>query len=60
MAMTENNLPDEMTKDKLEAEIRQYEQMHGFSSEKLLEMVAKGEHPDTFEIQAWITLLKYR
>ena len=49
-----------MTDEEIEEEIALYEKMHGFSSEKLLEMEAEGTLPDSFEIHAWRILLKYR
>ena len=49
-----------MTAEEIEEDILLYEKMHGFSSEKLLEMQAEGTLPDTYEIQAWIMLLEYR
>jgi hypothetical protein len=49
-----------MTPEEIEEDIAIYETMHGFSSEKLLEMQAEGTLPDTFEIQAWLILLQYR
>jgi hypothetical protein len=60
-AITEDDFEKStMTAEEIEEDIAIYEKMHGFSSEKLLEMEAEGTLPDTFEIHAWRILLKYR
>jgi hypothetical protein len=53
-------MSDEMNAAELEQEIKSYERTHGFSSDQLLVMQETGNLPDTYEIQDWLTLLKYR
>ena len=63
---SEENLETWSIEDKIkarenrEASIAYYEKMHGFSSEELLIKAKKGDLPDTYEINHWLTLLEFR
>lgn len=46
-----------ITDKQLFAYIENYENQHGFNSDKLIEMLKSGNAPDTIDIHMWTDLL---